>query len=162
MPNLVKQKFDTLTTFGTLTNLHSLADGNWWQSGEINDTDPINEAVLIWWHLVFNATPVAGDHLLFKLAFGDEDSTEIWDGGIGTSEAEVSTAASVAAIDAMPGPKWSHRWETDHGTTFKGHKVVPLDAPSWQLLVKAEGEALASSGNLVKYRYVTTRIEASS
>lgn len=158
--NLVKRKFDTLTAFSTLTNLHSLASGNWWQSGEINDSDPSHEAVLIWWHIVFNATPIAGDYLWFKLATGDQDGTEIWDAGIGTSEAEESDAADIAAIDQCPMPQWTHYWATGHGTTFKGSRIVTLKAPSWQLLISARGEALASSGSVVKYRYLTPRIEA--
>lgn len=158
--NLIKNKFGTLTAFSTLTNLHSLADGNWWQSGEINDNDPANLAVEIWWHLVFNTTPAAGDFLWFKLAFGDEDSTEVWDAGIGTSESEISSAANIAAIDQAPTPQWTHYWAANHGTTFKGSKLVPLRSKSWQLLISCRGEALASSGSVVKYRYKTPRIEA--
>lgn len=158
MPTDVKQKFETLTPL-TVTNLHSLADTNWWQSGEINDVDPIAESVLIWWHIVFNATPVAGDFLWFKMAFGDEDSTEIWDGNIGTSEGQITSAANKAAVEQFPGPSWTHYWATSHGTTFKGSQIVPLKSPSWQLLLKASGEALASSGSILKYRYRSPRIE---
>lgn len=161
MPNLIPVQWDTSPTdFATLTNLHSLADGNIWQSGEINDSNPANELLAISYELVFNATPVAGDHLNFYVAYGDQAaSNEIWDGGIGTSESEISTAASIAAVQQSVPVARCHMWQTNHGTTFKGSFVVPLNGPSWQLLIEAVGEALAASGNLLRYRYGSREVQ---
>ena len=159
MANETKILHDTITALSTLTNLNSLADGNWWQSEEINDPSPSNEAVRIWWQIVFNATPVAGDYLWFKLARGDGHASEIWDGGIGTSESEISTAAAIAAVDQAPMPQWTHYWATNHGTTFKGSHTVGLHGHSWQLLISARGEALASSGHAIHYEYLTPQAQ---
>lgn len=159
LPDDFKVVSDTITDFSTLTNLHSLADGNWWQSGEINDASPSDQMVRIFWEIVFNATPVAGDYLWFKLARGDgAASNEIWDGGIGTSESEISAAANIAAVDQAPMPQWTHYWATSHGTTFKGSRLVSLHGHSWQLLISSRGEALSSSGNRVRYQYLTGRV----
>lgn len=152
----IRINWGAITDFPTLTNLHSLADGNWWQSGEMNDPDPSNELVRIWWELIFNLTPVAGDYLWFRIARGDGAAvSEIWDGGIGTTESEISVAASIAAVDQFPGPSWSHYWATSHGTTFKGSKTIGIPGHSWQLLISARGEALAAAGNRVRYQYGT-------
>lgn len=150
----------TATALATLTNLNSLADGNWWQSGEINDASPSNELVRIWWQIVFNTTPVAGDYLWFKLARGDGHASEIWDAGIGASESEISTAASIVAVDQAPMPQWSHYWATNHGATFYGSKTVGLPGHSWQLLVSARGEALAASGHAIHYQYGTAQAQS--
>jgi len=159
MANETEILWQSVTDFSTLTNLHSLADGNWWQSGEINDASPSNEFVRISWELVFNATPVAGDYIWFKIARGDgAASNEIWDAGVGTSESEISTAASIAAIDQAPMPQWTHYWATNHGVTFKGLHVVGLHGHSWQLLVSVRGEAL-TTGNRVRYQYGTPQAQ---
>lgn len=160
MANEVLIKWDaTPTDFATLTNLHSLADGNIWQSGEINKATPTWEFVRISYELIFNATPVAGDHVNFWIASGDEAaSNEIWDGGIGTSESEISTAANVVAVEqALAAPK-VHHWATSHGTTFKGHFDYFNFGPSWQLLIQVVGEAL-TTGNRVRYRYGTREVQ---
>ena len=151
----------TPTDFGTITNLNSLADGNIWQSGEINDASPSDQILRISYELVFNATPVAGDYLAFWIASGDEaSSNEIWDGGIGTSESEISVAASVAeALASLGQPAKTHAWQTNHGTTFQGHFDVFNFGPSWQLLIQASGEALSATGNRVRYRYGTPEVQ---
>jgi len=145
----------------TVTNLASLADGNWWQSGELNDASPSNELMRIWWEIVFNATPIAGDYLRFKLARGDgAASNEIWDGGIGTSEGQITVAAAKAAVAQATMPQWSHYWATDHGVTFKGSKTISVAGHSWQLLVSPRGEALAASGQRLRYQLGTRQQQA--
>lgn len=145
----------------TLTNLASLADGNWWQSGELNDASPSSELIRIWWEIVFNATPVAGDFLWFKVARGDgAASNEIWDAGVGTSEGQVTAAASKAAIEQSPMPTWTHYWATNHGATFKGSRMVPLHGHSWQLLVSPRGEALAAGTHRLRYQVGTPQLQA--
>lgn len=159
MANESKILWGTVTALSTLTNLNSLADGNWWQSGEINDASPSNQFMRIWWHIVFNATPVAGDRLWFKLARGDGHGTEIWDADIGTSESEISAAADVAEIDQAPMPEWSHWWATSHSTTFKGSRTISIHGHSWQILVKTVGEALAASGHAIHYQYGSNQLQ---
>lgn len=142
----------------TVTNLESLVAGNVWQSGVIsNPVSPdIEVYVRVWYHCIFNTTPVAGDSLNFHIAEGDDDGTEIWMGGIGESESEISTAATIAAIEAAIPPVHVHPWVTSHGTTFKGKFIDSLVGPEWQILIKAVGEAL-TTGNVVKYQYGTPR-----
>lgn len=160
MANKIKIAWDaTPTDFSTLTNLHSLADGNIWQSGEINDATPSDNWLRISYELIFNATPVAGDSLIFYLSKGDEAaSNEIWAGGIGTSESEISAAASIAEAQQACPIVWEHAWATSHGTTFKGIFDVRNYGPSWQLLIEANGEAL-TTGNRLRYRYGTEEVQ---
>lgn len=158
MAGEIKYTWGTLTDL-TVTNLESLADGNIWQSGEINDGEPSNEVVEVSYKCVFNTTPVAGDHLKIFQAFGDQAaSNEIWDGVIGVSESEISAAASVAAVLSALSPVFVHSWRTNHGTTFQKVLVLPLVWPSWQLLIQASGEAL-TTGNIVRYRYGTPQVQ---
>lgn len=162
MANEVLIKWDaTPTDFATLTNLNSLADGNIWNSGELNDATPSNSIVRISYELDFNATPVAGDYLAFWVISGDEAaSNEIWDGGIGTTEGEISTAAAVAeALASLGQPAHLHAWRTSHGVEFKGHFDFFNFGPSWQLCIQVVGEALAASTNRVRYRYGRIEIQ---
>lgn len=156
MANEFKIDWEATPTDLTVTNLASLANGNLWQSGEINDADPSNEILRISYEIVFNATPVSGNSLRFYLAKGDQAaSSEIWSGGIGTSEGQITTAAAVAELQAAIGPVYEHAWKTNHGATFQGVFDVYNFGPSWQLLVEANGEALASTGHTIRRRYGT-------
>lgn len=142
----------------TITDLNSLADGNIWHSAEINDAgSPVERALRIWYELVFNATPVAGDSLKFYVLGGDEDAnSEIWQGNFDPTAAqgEISTAATLAEIKAAAGvPDHVHAWQANHGTTFKGMFTVYDFPESWAVLIEADGEALAASGNRVAYQY---------
>jgi hypothetical protein len=142
----------------TVTNLASLADGNIWQTGALDPGGPSPEIVRVSYEIVFNATPVAGDSLQFFFASGDEAaSNEVWNGGIGTGEGQITTAAAKAAAEAGCDMVHQHAWQTSHGTNFKGSFDVANPGPSWQLLVKAAGEALAPSGHRVRIRYGTTQ-----
>jgi len=146
----------TPTDFATIINLNSLADGNIWQSGAIDDAEPSNQIVRISYSLTFNVTPISGDLLKFYIATGDEAaSSEIWPGGIGTSESEISTAAAIEKVQAALNPVRLHAWTTNLGTVFDGLFDVWFPTPSWQLLIEASGEALAATGNTVRYRYGT-------
>lgn len=148
------------TTFGTLTNLHSLASGNLWNSGEITDTSPTNEIVQISYNIVFNATPIAGDTLHFWVIGSDGDAgTEYYPGQIGTTEGEISVAANIAeALAAIGQPHHIHGWQTSHGTTFRGTFDSFIYKPDWQVLIRANGEALSASGNVVRYRYASSQV----
>lgn len=149
----------TPTDFSPITNLNSLADGNIWQSGEISDASPSNEILRISYELVA-VTPAADDSLIFYLAQGDEASAnEIWTGGIGTSESEISAAAAIAEVQAACPIMWEHAWQTSHGTIFKGHFDIWNFGPSWQLLIEANSVALAASTNRLRFRYGTTQIQ---
>lgn len=145
----------------TVTNLASLADGNFWQSGAIDPGDPAPQVVRVSYEIVFNATPVAGDSLQFFFASGDEaSSSEVWSGNVGTSEGQITAAAAKAAVEAGCELVHQHAWQTSHGTTFKGHFDLWSPGPSWQLLVKAAGEALASSGHRVRRRYGSPQVQS--
>lgn len=148
------------TAFGTLTNLHSLADGNIWNSGVIASASPTDYILQISYNLVFNATPVAGDYLGFWVIGNDDDgTTPYWPGSISETEGEISTAGAIAeALAAIGNHHHNHFWQTSHGTTFRGDFLVFNFKPDWQLLIRAVGEALASSGNVVRYRYATPQL----
>ena len=148
------------TTLGTLTNLHSLLDTNIWNSGEITDASPTNQLVGISYNIVFNATPVAGDTLHFWAISSDGDSgTAYYPGSIGTTEGEISAAAAKAeALAAIGQPHHIHAWQTSHGTTFRGLFQAFIYSPDWQILIRANGEALSASGNVVRYRYATSEL----
>lgn len=149
----------TPTAFGTLTNLHSLADGNIWNSGVIASGSPTDMIVQISYNLVFNATPVAGDYLAFWVIGNDDDGTPYWPGSISETEGEISTAANIAAALAAAGqPHHIHAWQASHGTTFRGTFFAHNFTPDWQLLIRAVGEVLAASGNVVRYRYATPQV----
>lgn len=154
MPTEIPIKWSAIADFATLTNLASLADGNIWQSGEQNDASPTAQLLRIYYEIAFNATPVSGDSLNFHILGGDEAaSNEIWEGGIGTSEGQITSAAAKAAVFASSFPVKIHAWQTSHGATFKGSFTLQDFPPSWQLLVHANGEALASSGHRLRYQY---------
>jgi hypothetical protein len=158
--NEVKIQWDTNPTDLTVTNLASLVDGYFWQSGALDPGNPSPEVVRVSYEIVFNATPVAGDYLEFYIANGDEAaSNEIWNGGIGTSEGAISTAATIAAIVQSCDLVRSHAWATSHGTTFKGFIDIFNPGPSWQLLMRPVGEALAASGHRVRTRYGNREVQ---
>ena len=151
-------RWESAPTDMTVTNLASLASGTLWQSGEINDASPSHEILRISYELDFNATPVAGDSLRFYLAIGDEAAAnEIWDGRLGTAEGQITAAASIAEAKQGCALVHEHAWATSHGVEFKGHFDVYNFGPSWQLLIEANGEALAAATNRVRRRYGTTQ-----
>lgn len=150
----------TIAQITTVTNLNGLADGNIWQSGEINDADPSHVYLKIWYKLVFNTTPTAGDSLIFWIAEGDgEASEEIWQGDIGTSEAELTSGADTVEVEQSLQVAHTHPWVTNHTVTFKGNFIWPLVHPSWQLLIKANGEALKGDSHLLRYQYGTPQAQ---
>jgi hypothetical protein len=149
--------WDATPTDFTVTNLESLGSGDIWQSGELNAGPPNDQVARISYQIVFNTTPVAGDSVIFRWAWGDQaSSNEIWSGGIGTSEGQITAAAGKAEARAGCPVVHEHFWKTSHGTTFKGFFDVFSFGPSWQLLIEANGEAL-TTGNRVRYRYGTAQ-----
>jgi hypothetical protein len=153
----LKINWGSLTSIATLTNLHSLADGNLWLSAAINDAEPAHQLVQISYTIVFNATPVAGDYLQLFLPEGNGDATILWPGGVSDSEQEISTAATIAEFLAACPPAWHHYWQTSHGATFKFVKTFRLPAPDWRVGIRVVGEALSSTGNVIKYKYGTVQ-----
>lgn len=147
----------TTTTFGSFTNLHSLADGNIWRSGSVTDTSPTTGILQISYNIVFNATPIAGDYLGFWVVGDDGDgTTPYWPGSIAATQGAITTAATISEfLQAAGQPNQLHFWATSHGTTFRGHFLAWNYRPVWQVCVRTFGEALASSGNVVRYRYIT-------
>jgi hypothetical protein len=156
MPAEIKAQWDTSPTDLTVTNLASRADGTVWRSGNLDPGNPAPQMVRVSYEIVFNATPVAGDYLDFRYASADEAaSNEIIDGGIATTEGGITAAAGIAEAVAGSVSVKAHGWSTSHGTTFKGSFDIPDPGPSWQLLIRPVGEALAASGHRVRIRYLS-------
>lgn len=156
MPAEISLQWDTSPTDLTVTNLASLADGNIWNSGNLDPGNPSPQAVRVSYEIVFNATPVAGDYLEFRCISADEaSSNEIVGGGVSTSEGAITSAASKA--EALQGSSLLkvHAWDTSHGATFKGSFDIFNPGPSWQLLIRPVGEALASGTHRVRVRYLS-------
>lgn len=154
MPAEIKLQWDTSPTDLTVTNLASLADGNFWRSGNLDPGNPAPQVARVSYEVVFNATPVAGDYLEFRYARADEaSSNEIIDGGLATTEGAITAAAGKAEAEAGSRIVRVHPWQTSHGATFKGSFDIYNPGPSWQLLIRPVGEALASGTHRVRVRY---------
>lgn len=149
------------TTDYVVSSLHSLASGDIWTSATLDDASPSNEWCRISYSIEWNATPVAGDSLIFRLAIADEAaSSEIIAGGCSGTEGSATAAADVAAIQQGCPVVWQHAWATSLGTTFEGVFDMHLAGPSFVLTIEANGEAIASSGSIVRYRLGTSQIQA--
>jgi hypothetical protein len=157
----LKINWGSLTSIATVTDLNSLADGNLWLSAAINDAEPAHQLVQLSYTLTFNTTPVAGDYLQLFLPEGNGDGTILWPAGVGDSQQEISTAATIAEFLAACPPAWQHYWRTSHGVAFKFVKTFRLPAPDWRVGIRAVGEALASSGNSIQYKYGTPQRQTS-
>lgn len=154
MPAEIQLQWATSPTDLTVSNLASLADGNVWRSGNLDPGNPAPQVVRVSYEIVFSATPIAGDYLEFRFASADEaGSNEIIDGNLSTSEGAITVAADRAA--AIQGSRLVrvHAWDTSHGATFKGSFDLFNPGPSWQLLIRPVGEALASGTHRVRVRY---------
>ncbi len=142
----------------TVTNLASLADGNIWQSGSQSNSSPSQRLLKVSYKIEFNATPVSGDYLAFYIATSDDNGTPLWDGGIGTSEGQITSAASKAAVLSALIEVHRHAWRTSMGAVFQGSFIVEIE-PTWQLLVVPNGEALKASGHTINIRYATEEVQ---
>jgi len=156
MANEIKILWDSTPAIMSTASLDNLAAGNIWQSGEVNDANPANQILRISYSLTFLNTPVSGDLLKFFIAQGDRASaSEIWHGGIGITQSQITLAARIAEVHAALSPVHQHAWQTTHGMTFEGIFDVWFSGPSWQLLIEPVGEALDGNGNKVRYTYGT-------
>lgn len=153
-------KWGSITNL-TLTSLASSGSGHIWQSGEINASDPSETILEISYTIVFNSTPTDGDVLRTYIARGNQDSTEIWPAGIGTTVGKVTATAATAEIRAALNAQ-SYHWRSSHSATFK-QVYTYYDAewsPSWQVLIEPVGESLSASGHTVSYRYGKQQVVA--
>ncbi len=157
MANETRNSFQSASAISTLTNLNSLADGNIWQSATISDSPAAAiqyPAIKVWYELDWNAAPVAGDIIEFRIAEGDEHASEIWPGNLTEGEAEISTAAAIDNIvDNIPIARRVVMSGGNYTTNVKGMFNFYDISPDWILLIRIIGEALASSGNAIHYRY---------
>lgn len=150
---------DILNAWGTLTDLvltslPSLADGYVWQSGDMSAPNPTPDFVRIYYQLVFNATPVAGDSLRFYFANVDGGSTPtIRDGNIGGTVGALSAVGDRAGVGAGCNLVKEHFWTGSHGATFSGSFDLWLPSPTWQVLVQPVGEALSSTPGTIRFQY---------
>lgn len=156
----IKNAWSALTDL-TVTNLASLAAGNWWQSGRLTNPSPSYDLIEIFWEIVYSSAPPAGDYLWWKLIAGDGGSlgNEIWGGGIGASEGQITSAAAIAEVD-QAGMGWQHNWMTSHGATFKDGRQFPLFAQDFQLLVSPRViRSLASGTHRVRVRFGNSQLQ---
>jgi len=152
---IFKTAWGTTTNF-TLTNLQSLAGGNIWVSNALADGTPSNEMVQFSYTLVCNASVAANEQIIFRLAKGDDNGTEIRDAGISTSEQEISIANTISDIHDTLNPVKVVRIDRV-SQTLKGVFIVYNPGPDWQLLIELDSAsgALAASGNVASYRLGT-------
>lgn len=154
MATTLEINWDAITNFSTLTNLDSLASGNMWVSGKV-ESDPSAAFLEISYTLVCDGSVAAEDVVKLFLARGNDDSTEIRDGGISDSEQEISTANALADLrDALGVPIATHRIDRASQTLNKVFRVEN-PGPDWRLVIDFEDVSggLASSGNVVSYRH---------
>ncbi len=144
------------TTDFTLTNLHSLAGGNIWVSNAYAEGSPSSEIAQISYTLVCDSSVAADEQIIFRIAKGDDDGTEIRDAGISTSEQEISTANTISDIQDTLNPVKVVRIDRV-SQTLKGVFNVYDPGPDWQLLIELDSAsgALAASGNVASYRMGT-------
>ncbi len=146
-----------------VTNLQALAAGDIWQSDNIT-TGPIagkqHMLCRISYKIVLNAAAAGGDKITFYIFHGDEHfpTDEIWDGGVGETEGQITTAAAKAAIrDNVPAAKVV-TLTAAVGTTQQGSFEVKNLSPEWIIGVDLTGVTpLAASGSLIHYRYFDTQ-----
>ena len=74
--------------------------------------------------------------------------------------ATAAEPSEVAAIQQGCPIVWQHVWATSLGTTFEGVFDMHLAGPSFVLTCEANGEAIAASGSIVRYRLGTSQIQA--
>jgi hypothetical protein len=158
LANEVKISRETLVTAPTITNLNSLGNGNIWTSDTWSNTAPTFGFLEVFYTLTFNATPVGGDGLNFWWLRQDDDASEIFVGDATGSETELTTAASIASIRAIP-QVHRHAWQTSHAVDFHGYLKIWDPGPAGQLAIQSEGEALSASGNVIHYRFATTEVQ---
>lgn len=135
------------------TSLGSLGDGDWWNSDVITDGSPSNTVVRVFYQITFSSTPIAGDHLWFKIARGDGETTELWDGDITDIETTHTSASAIAEIESAPMPTWRHNWVSNHGTVFVGSRTISLPGRRWSILLSPRGESLSATGHTIRYSY---------
>lgn len=142
----------------TVTNLASLGDGNFWQSGEFNDATPSDFYLKISYEIDTSGPPPADQPVIaFSVVEGDmAASNEIWEGGLGTSEAAITAAAAKAEIESCYTVHHGHYHSGETGPVAKGIFTVHVHSPSWQLVIKNDwGSSLDASGHRVRYQYGT-------
>lgn len=154
MANEARILWGTITSFSTLTNLHSLADTNIWQSGVITQAnDPTDMILRIWYQLEMATSPTTGDLYRFYFAEGSgHGTTDIWPGNISESEGEISAAGEKVDVQEALVPVHTHVWKTNGDLTLSGKFDLWVPAEDWQVLIEAVGHALAASGSTLQYQ----------
>lgn len=145
------------TTDFTLTNLHSLAGGNIWASNAITETTNSSDRVQISFSLHCDASVVADEQIIFRFVKGDDNTSEIRDAGISTSEQEISTANTISDIQDMLPPVKVVRIDRAN-QDIDGVFTVYDPGLDWQVLIELDSSsgALDASGSVVSYRLGTT------
>lgn len=151
------------TTALDVTNLHSLADGNIWGSAAVAPGATVSPILQISYNIVLNASFTANEYLAFWVINSDGDATTpYYPASIVATQATITTAANIAtALAAVGQPHRIHAWQTSiTSTTYRGMFLYFYPRSAWKVLVRPVGEALASSGSLVRYRYGTPQTVA--
>jgi len=159
--NNIEIAWDATPAAFTTTNLESLTAGYVWHSGLIEDASPSSEWVRISFALVSDSALSLGESFVFRLSQGDgAASGEIWSGGLGTSEGVISTAGPAMAVQANCPIVHEVAFRTNLATDgYEGVFDIYSPGPRWQLLIWAQGEGL-TTGNVLRYRYGTSQIQA--
>jgi len=143
-----------------VTSLHSLAAGDIWHGDNITNGPLSGRQHLIariWYLIELAAAATGGDKLEFYVFRGDEHASEIWDGGVGESEAAITTAGAKAVITDNVIPEKTVDLTAGGLTTQKGSFEVKNLTPHWTVGVRITGAtAIAASGSRIHYRYTDT------
>jgi len=160
MANEGRNSWVAAAAIATLTNLHSLADGNIWQSAKQDQTnDPTDLILRIWGTLEMAATPTDGDYYTLRFANGNEHGSEVWPANLSETETEHSTAGKILDIQNMIPPVRTVVWNTGADATLSFEFDIINPNADWILLIEANGHALAAAGSLIHFRYVSPQLQ---
>lgn len=136
----------------TVTNLNSLSGGNMWLSAQVTESSPVSDRVKISYKLTCNASVAADEQIIFRLIKGDDDSTEIRDANVSTSEQSISTANTIS--DIQDGVNIARVVRIDRvSQVLYGVFTIYDPGPDWQVCIELDSAsgAFAASGNTVSY-----------
>ena len=156
--NDIKTNLAAVTDF-TVTNLHTMAGGRIWQSGNINDPEPHHDQVMISFSLLCDPAVAAEDKVNFYWANADEHAAEIIDAALPDTEAQIAAANLISDIRDICDLVFSVRIDRVNQRLL-GSFIVFSPGPSWQLLIELESAGGAFGlGNIVRRRFGTPQIQ---
>jgi hypothetical protein len=146
-----------------VTNLHSLADTNIWGAeavvGQKDSANGVKQAVEIFYSIELAGNFAAADSLDFGVLRGDGGSPEIWEGLVAEAQGQVTDAGEKATILSALQAFETHQGATGHLTTVNGRRVFSNPGPDWKLIMRVNSNAVAASGSIVRWRYISDMTE---